>query len=378
MSGPLLYCNPTQTVVLIDLPASIEHGQHSSRSLKSCPASDEPYASTEPKGSKRDAVIQAMPLGERVYHTSVQEQISSALNDVRGYLQTTGGSWCLGRHYASSQHDIMGLTALGTLSAGVTSAPVPVVLSTTERRSEFPSLQSLVDCVVHNPRNSATLVDTRDHGEFIVPSGSTFIQATLESGFPSFGACLALLPTSFDLILMDPPWSNRSVRHSAAYRTSEDQTSDAFLQAVSVVQAGLAPRGVVAIWITNKASIRAHVLRTMQSRGLHLHQEWVWIKVTARGVPVTPLDGVWRRPYEVLLLFREGPSGQAVPPRRVMVAVPDLHSRKPCLKSLLEGLLPAKYHALELFARSLTAGWWSWGDEVLKFQHESQWMDDGI
>jgi hypothetical protein len=32
------------------------------------------------------------------------------------------------------------------------------------------------------------------------------------------------------------------------------------------------------------------------------------------------------------------------------------------------------YSALEVFARNLTAGWWACGDEVLKFNQDTWWV----
>jgi len=58
-----------------------------------------------------------------------------------------------------------------------------------------------------------------------------------------------------------------------------------------------------------------------------------------------------------------------------VAAVPDLHSRKMCLKEVLEGmgLLREGHRGLEVFARHLVKGWCSWGDEVLKFSWDGCW-----
>jgi len=42
-----------------------------------------------------------------------------------------------------------------------------------------------------------------------------------------------------------------------------------------------------------------------------------------------------------------------------------------CFAALLSGFLPGpkKVKGIELFARELTAGWTSWGNEPLRFQH---------
>lgn len=100
-------------------------------------------------------------------------------------------------------------------------------------------------------------------------------------------------------------------------------------------------------------------------------EEWIWIKVTTKGEPVTRLDGVWRRPYEILLVFRHG-SYCSTPLRRYMFAVPDIHSRKPNLKEMFSKLIQPT-NVLELFARNLTSGWWCTGNEVLEFQRQGAW-----
>ena len=145
--------------------------------------------------------------------------------------------------------------------------------------------------------------------------------------------------------------------------------------------------------MTNKASIRHLVLSSLHQKGFQLREEWIWVKTTASGEPVTALDGLWRRPYEILLLFcrrseAETTSADALElantrlwatevPIRIFIAVPDYHSRKPCLKEFIEPLLvnTTNYQALEVFARNLTAGWFSWGNEVLKFNWDSQWTN---
>ena len=143
---------------------------------------------------------------------------------------------------------------------------------------------------------------------------------------------------------------------------------------------------LVGVWITNSAAVRGLVLDEgglFEEWGLTLVEEWVWLKTTSRGEPVTPPDAVWRKPYEVLLLGRRGQasngsvSGPANVKRRVIAGVPDLHSRKPCLKALVESIFMSDkkdYRALEVFARYLVSGWWSWGNECLKFNWEGSWQ----
>ena len=142
--------------------------------------------------------------------------------------------------------------------------------------------------------------------------------------------------------------------------------------------------GLVGIWITNKPAFRSLVLGhggLFERLNVSLIEEWIWIKTTTSGEPVSSLDSLWRKPYEVLLLGRAASDpwivAGAAPDvqRRVIAGVPDLHSRKPCLKGLIELFMPepAEYSALEIFSRYLVAGWCSWGNEVLKFNWQGYW-----
>jgi N(6)-adenine-specific DNA methyltransferase len=106
-----------------------------------------------------------------------------------------------------------------------------------------------------------------------------------------------------------------------------------------------------------------------------------------------PQDAAHRRPYESLLLcYREDDipgtkkdkesddttqktiekSAVSLPDNLVIVAVPTEHSRKPCIGNLLQQYIPVsksgEKYCLEMFARDMSRGWVSWGNEVLKFQ----------
>lgn len=197
----------------------------------------------------------------------------------------------------------------------------------------------------------------------------------------------------FDFILLDPPWPNRSVKRTHKTAGSTYPTV-ATLDGVRDLLLGMdldmlmADDCLVGIWITNKPAIRELVLGEdgiFDCWGVELTEEWVWLKTTTYGEPVTQLDAVWRKPYEVLLLGRRRSFNTAAsaeqkmesePKRRVIICVPDMHSRKPCLKELIEPLMSDRkdYRALEVFARHLVAGWWSWGNECVKFNWDGYWQ----
>ncbi|KAF2461173.1 MT-A70-domain-containing protein [Lineolata rhizophorae] len=152
---------------------------------------------------------------------------------------------------------------------------------------------------------------------------------------------------------------------------------------------GSQPGALVAVWITNSYHSRQAVVGKyglFEKWHVEFVEEWVWVKVTTSGEPVCPADGKYRLPWEVCLMGRRMKEPKTIDEinaaaaascgkyrqikRRFIIAVPDVHSRKPCLKSLVEPLLQKDYRALECFARYLVEGWWSWGDEAIKFSWE--------
>ncbi|KAL8716853.1 MAG: hypothetical protein Q9181_008386, partial [Wetmoreana brouardii] len=230
--------------------------------------------------------------------------------------------------------------------------------------------------------------------DYRVPPLATFMFAKVgqrEASHFSDAACkilseptMSAAPGQFDFILLDPPWDNKSVRRSETYQTRRKAEEDPLTVLREMLGRHIAPGGLVACWITNKESVRAAALETFWIWGVELIEEWAWLKTTIHGEPVCKVDGIIRRPYEVLLIGRsrnltsdadEDSDLIRSVRKRLVVGVPDLHSRKPCLKTLIEPMMLDKsnYRALEIFARHLTAGWWSWGDEVLKYNWEGYW-----
>lgn len=418
----------------------------SRKHLLSCQPLELPYPSScEPKTeAARARLLERVPLSERRFHDETQLLLQSALRDIQdGY---PGGQWCLPRHVSDeersrtrkwgpeSDHSALRKRASGLLQDSSTSkfalddrdfASIrpPVILSSTSVNA-FESISEL-DGVVKNPSSQAAIltIDSHDEGidsassEYIIPPRSYFGHCTIplsetQDSLPLESPIPGLPPNQlFNLILFDPPWPNRSVRRSGHYHTHPYELLAQRLQNIVHVHAyhqsasskdtatldplhrNTSEISIAAIWITNSEKSRQTAYEALNSSGFAIHEEWIWIKTTVDGQPISPVDGLWRKPYEILVIGRRTPAAastshashetgsQHLPKRRVIAAVPDVHSRKPNLKAVFERVFftpessVESYAALEVFARNLTAGWWACGNEVLKFNARECWVE---
>ena len=435
---PILYQNSTKTLTLYDIPASIAHAQttldHPCKDqIYASPPLQAPYPSTEPKSEKAKANVLRMRPPSGADADPLEALLRQGLGELAKHWHP-GDDWCLPRkvspfvperqskkrkaddgidQMSSSQKrdSIDPSTALLAASKAGTGKTHGILYSITEpdiripeseasvRRMEEPlilstesttkaytcsSLRIVINRLVRNPYPALLFLKCSRFTYRIPPNAKFLLAKIVEPTAPTFSiAALTLYPSSsasagpgqFDFVLLDPPWENRSVQRSARYDTIHGIDPMAVLQAM--LGQHIASGALVACWITNRASVRSTALEAFHAWDLQLIEEWVWLKITVGGVPVTQIDGLWRKPYEVLLLGRKssnkvrGSDGDVQ--RRIIVAVPDLHSRKPHLKSLIEPFLPVKYRALEVFARNLTSEWYSWGDEVLKHNWDGHW-----
>lgn len=420
----ILWQNATKTVTLLDIPLSISLAQGTSScpciaQIHSSPALQMPYPSTEPKTEKARANV----LRTRPYQCIDAEFPTSLLKAAQAEIaEHWNHAWCWNRQVSpfaegrrdtkrkrdtEDDHKLVGEVA-GSVKPSVyePNEPSPSVLIYEEesdvgqRQSHDPldvsaftnhlaSRVSLIrtqisnrlvyNCQPHPLSLKHEQASAHKEAVYVIPPRSSFIVSKINhSSAPVLSmAALTMFPENtatvgagqFDFILLDPPWDNRSVKRSAKYKTMREPEPMEVLQ--SMLDLHIGPNALVACWITNKASVRVAAIAAFDVWNVQPIEEWAWLKTTEHGEPVTSIDGLWRKPYEILLIGRKSkmPTSNvgASIKRRVIVAVPDFHSRKPHIKALVEPMLPAEYRALEIFARNLTTEWMAWGDEVLKY-----------
>lgn len=421
IQSAILYQNPEKTVFLLDLPTSISLAQGTSvapstSTIYSSPPLENPYPSTEPKSEA--ARVKVGNMVKMSFAERSEEFLVRALEEIRSNYQ---GCWCLPRQispYVSTSrkgkrkfsHDQL----LNDVASNV--EPIPEMSmrnvlwdGRTDTRplalnpyvmNEFSNEQKIRHQMIHNPHSTSISLSVNIAEQtYNIPPRSAFYLADIDdfsvADFSIAARSLYSTPTAsagpgqFDLVLLDPPWDNRSVRRSRQYKTT-CQGSDPMLALKDMLGEHIAPRALIACWITNKMSVREQAIEMFRTWGVELAEEWTWLKTTIDGQPVSDIKGLWRKPYEVLLLGRKSD----LPPRnfqkscftqcqiqqKIIVAMPDFHSRKPCLKELFDTMVSdsRSYRGLEIFARNLTSGWCSWGNESIKYNWQGHWSDNCV
>ncbi|XP_052049770.1 N(6)-adenine-specific methyltransferase METTL4 [Apodemus sylvaticus] len=208
--------------------------------------------------------------------------------------------------------------------------------------------------------------------KYLLPPKSSFLLSDISCMQP-----LLNCSKTFDVIVIDPPWENKSVKRSNRYSSLSPQQ----IKQMPVPKLAAADCLIVT-WVTNRQKHLCFVKEELYpSWSVEVVAEWYWVKITNSGEFVFPLDSPHKKPYECLVLGRVKENTALslrntdvrvppVPDHKLIVSVPCvLHSHKPPLAEVLKDYIKPGGQCLELFARNLQPGWMSWGNEVLKFQH---------
>jgi N6-adenosine-specific RNA methylase IME4 len=407
----VLFAADDDSVFVIDIPHSIAIAQGTEerpwdKVLVSKVPPEEPLKSLEPKS---DLAREHMREHGQTNGTWEKVYVDAVLNALLLVKESYHGPFCLPRatipRAEPTRRKRLVTEALSDSisdTSNIVNSPSPITLQSlihnpssyvfTTSSSDSPTPWSSIHCNTQSEAN--TLHVHRRDGllspsalTFHLPPHATFLLATLPPPTPSHTPAIT---TGFNLVVLDPPWPNRSAKRATHYRTPQSVPAVRSILDGLHLSAHLSATGpvFVALWITNSQRVREAVYGPegwLADLGCDVVEEWVWMKVTTQGDAISSVHGTWRKPFEVLVIARlqEHATGEAFPPkptpvrRRVILAVPDLHSRKPCLKGLFKRLLdlPEKYVALEVFARNLVAGWHAWGNETLKFNSGEHWRD---
>lgn len=419
--------------------STVSAQQHHYKQIFSSKPVEHPYPSPpEPKSeAARARLLSRIPESEILFHESIASFVRRGVDEIQQGLG--GRKWCRSRRVmtparqGNSDDKINDGATVGSRTVNEHNAisepprkrsklgrpatytynkekQPPLILSSSSV-NEFADITGLHGIQVKNPSPlKAAMMQVEKPGtgittKYTIPPASSFVLGNLTPSQPYSTPNISPIPRlpsteEFDIILFDPPWPNRSVRRSSQYPTHGYLEIDSL---VTITQQTIlshlrfgddnsTKRSIVGIWTTNNAKSRQAAYDAFSGTNLEIFEVWVWIKITENGELVSPLDGLWRKPYEALFLGRPRTNmtkahEEQEPTKRIIAAVPDEHSRKPNLKELLELLFfrdegnegretpinIKQYTALEVFARNLTAGWYACGNDVLKFNADQWW-----
>ncbi|KAG5513856.1 hypothetical protein PMAC_000478 [Pneumocystis sp. 'macacae'] len=199
---------------------------------------------------------------------------------------------------------------------------------------------------------------------FHIPPKSSFILGNVEINIDSL-VDFTHKKGAFDIIILDPPWKNKSLSRKGGYFSLKSN----YLLMKIPIQKLLTKKGVIGIWVTNKKSIHHFVENKLLKKWKMIKcGSWCWLKVTDIGEPIFNIHSFNRKPFEEIIFAQFIKEPEKIQfKKRIIAAVPDLHSRKPCIKNLLNSLIH-DYKGCEIFSRNLIPGWFSIGNQTLKAQ----------
>jgi len=367
MSSPILYESPSGCVVLLDIPSSIS-GPPGLRLCSSSPP-EARYVLPEPKDN-------SLNQGSVESTDEIRTWILEALEDV---YKNYSGPFLHPRITFEAGVKITGELdfheSVLLLQNPVPSSSLEFLNLAPEQEPPIEAVDDISD-IYSAPvfsRSGAwrtlTIFHPSPRKHFYIPPNSSFLLSDFRTSVPAFTAISTHLQ-KFHLVLLDPPWPNKSAARNKTY-TTLNRFDIQQLQCIPLSQTLVRPDsasgikgGLVGIWITNKPKFHTFVLESLFPQwGVEPVGEWVWVKITSSGEPIFDMGSRMRRPYEVLMFGRAGGSvggdrvsrraakerrpkkgegsecsgsvGDAIMeafPRKTILAVPDIHSRKPCIK----------------------------------------------
>ncbi|KFM75515.1 Methyltransferase-like protein 4, partial [Stegodyphus mimosarum] len=234
-----------------------------------------------------------------------------------------------------------------------------------EASKQIPEMSFQEDFIYHNSCN-IPVIKVLGNNQYVLPPNSTFHLCDIRN-------ISCLKGTQYDLVVLDPPWENKSVKRKKGYSMLSCES----LQDLPIKEF-LNPGCLIIVWVTNnEKQINFVKDELFQQWNVTSSAIWHWSKITQKGHFIHPINSHHKKPYENILLGRvafderncSAYSFPVLKSNKVIVSVPSsIHSHKPPLMEILKPYIPKHPKCLELFARYLLPGWTSVGNEVLKLQ----------
>ena len=181
-----------------------------------------------------------------------------------------------------------------------------------------------------------------------------------------------LTPQSYDMLMVDPPWSFKTYSENGNEKGAKAKYSCMSLDDIAALPVKeLASKDcLLLMWATNPMLIPA--IRIMESWGFTYKTAAHWVKKTKHGKIAFGTGYLLRCAGEPLLIGTIGKPKTSRSCRTIIEGLVREHSRKPDEAfGWAERLMPEASRA-EIFSRENRPGWDCWGDEAGKFDGTRQ------
>ncbi|XP_059342555.1 N(6)-adenine-specific methyltransferase METTL4 isoform X3 [Ammospiza nelsoni] len=330
-------CQGCPEVSLTEIKASSSREEHQEGAKSDTGDS----LATARKKRKRKCVFNQGELDALEYHSKVRKLIWEGTLDLVQEGLKSGFLHCMTaklscRKSNVPQHIVCGLAELCEMAKqfpAVNESDHQAVCVLEEETSS--AEQDLLSCIVENSSNCAKRIVLMGQ-KYLVPPRSSFLLSDISCLQP-----LLNYKKKYDVIVIDPPWENKSVKRSNRYSSlSSWQIKQIPVPALA------APNCLVVTWVTNRQKHLRFVKDELYPHwSVKTLAEWHWVKITTAGEFVLPLDSLHKKPYEVLILGRvQGNVKEAlrksegvlpIPEHQLIVSIPcSLHSHKPPLAGM--------------------------------------------
>lgn len=177
----------------------------------------------------------------------------------------------------------------------------------------------------------------------------------------------ALEPSSFDLIMADPPW--RFETYSALGLEKSPDAHYGTMSAADIKRLPVAElaAGDCLLWLWSTWPLLPLALECVAAWGFTFKTGGAWAKRTRHGKAAFGTGYLMRSASEPFLIATRGAPRVSRSVRNLIDGEARQHSRKPeAAYAAAEKLMPRAMR-VELFSRCEREGWSVWGDEVGKF-----------
>lgn len=148
-------------------------------------------------------------------------------------------------------------------------------------------------------KTESNLLDTSIAGPILLPARCRFLWSDMKNL-----DILVQEKTKYSFIVIDPPWTNKSVRRKRPYQWSDfDQIRDLPVeQLIDRTRPTL-----ICCWSTNCDRVEQFIRNDLFKKwNCQYLATWFWLKVTRTGEPVLPLNSIDKKSYETLYLAVAG------------------------------------------------------------------------